>query len=182
MKKRLLLLSVILVMLLSTLTPYAALADNGKSSRPQEFTGTGLLYVTYMPAPIIKGPIWRFQGEIVEGFLDQCDWGMLQQTFFYSEHDSVVNVKPDGTTHGVMTGTFSMSRPDGSGSIEGTFTGRIRGNMYTYIIMDEGSWISTSGTGVFENVSAWGKWSADLSFNGMTLAGPLTWEGRYQTK
>ena len=84
-----------------------------------------------------------------------------------------------GNVKGVMKGTFSISRPDGM--LEGTFVGKISGNLLTGNIFDEGTWIAVKNTGVFAKVKAGGKWSAHLQFNGVTLAGPLTWEGKYTT-
>ena len=193
MKKRLIFLSLALVLVLAVLMPSAALAGYGKSDkkggfgdRKSNFSGSGIIYVTYMPNPVIKGPIWRYQGEIVEGFLDQCDWDLLAGTVFWSEHNSIVRVDEQYNASGVMRGTFSLTRPDGSGSLSGTFTGRIRGNLYTGDIYDEGSWRSTGGTGSFEGVKAWGKWSAELHFGEvggqMTLVGPVSWSGSYMSK
>jgi hypothetical protein len=184
MKRRLLLISLTLVLVLTALTPATALAHQGKYVKTENFSGSGLIYVTYMPEPIIKGKVWRYQGEIVEGYLAQCEWDLLAGTAFYSEHDSVVRVSDDGSAQGVMKGTFSLTRPDG-GVLKGTFTGKIRGNLYTGDISDAGSWRSTGGTGVFEGVRASGKWSADLSFGPIpdtdiyTLVGPVTWQGKY---
>ncbi len=51
--------------------------------------------------------------------------------------------------------------------------------------MDQGQWESTGGTGVFANVKARGKWSADLHLGTIpnlgipTLIGSLTWDGKY---
>ena len=190
MKKRIILISLTLVMVLMVLAPTAALArhDYGDkrdhSCRGVEiFSGTGLIYVTYMPEPVIKGSTWRYQDEIVEGFLDQCDWDLLAGTVFWSEHDSKVRVDDQYNAHGIMRGTFSLTRPDGSGSLSGIFTGRIRGNLYTGDIYDTGTWRSTSGTGCFEGIKAWGEWSAELHFREvggqMTLVGPVSWSGKY---
>ena len=193
MKKRLIFISLTLVLVLMVLAPSAALAGHQKGHKNQnygdrksEFNGSGLIYVTYMPDPVVKGPIWRYQGEIVEGFLDQCDWDLLAGTVFWSEHDSTVRVDEQYNASGTMRGTFSLTRPDGSGSLSGTFTGRIRGNLYTGDIYDEGSWRSTGGTGCFEGVRAWGKWSAELHYGNiggqMTLVGPMNWSGKYTLK
>ena len=193
MKKRLIFISLTLVLILAVLAPSAALAGHhrgyqkcGFDDRKGNFSGSGLIYVTYMPDPVIKGPIWRYQGEIVEGFLDQCDWDLLAGTVFWSEHDSTVRVDEQYNASGTMRGTFSLTRPDGSGSLSGTFTGRIRGNLYTGDIYDEGSWRSTGGTGCFEGVRAWGKWSAELHYGDiggqMTLVGPMNWSGKYTLK
>ena len=90
-----------------------------------------------------------------------------------------------GNIKGVMKGTFSISRPDGM--LEGTFVGKISGNLLTGDIFDEGTWIAVKNTGVFANVKAGGKWSAELHFGTIpgtsifTLVGPLTWEGKYIT-
>lgn len=184
MKRRLLLVTLVLVLVLTALTPATALAYGGKRVTTESFSGSGLIYVTYMPDPIMKGNVWRYQGEIVEGFLAECDWDLLAGTAFYSEHDSVVRVGDDGSAKGVMRGTFSLTRPDGS-TLEGTFTGRITGNIYTGDISDTGSWKSTGGTGDFDGVRAWGTWSADLSYGPIpeteiyTLVGPVTWQGKY---
>ncbi len=185
MKKRLLLITLMLALILTALAPATALADKGQRVSNESFTGSGLIYVTYMPDPVIKGNFWRYQGEIAEGFLDQCSWDLLAPTVFYSEHDSWVRVNDDGNANGLMKGTFSLTRPDGTGSLEGTFTGRISGNLFTGDISDTGTWSSTRGTGVFENARAWGEWSADLSFGPIpgtdiyTLVGPVNWEGTY---
>ena len=188
MKKRILFLSLALVLILITLAPATAFADSVKGERGSNtasFTGSGIIYVTYMPDPVIKGKTWRYQGEIVEGFLDQCDWDLLAGTIFYSEHDSIVRVDDEGNARGLMKGTFSLTRPDGTGVLEGTFIGRINGNIFTGDIMDKGTWRSTKGTGVFKNVKALGKWSAELHLGTIpgtdiiTLIGPVTWEGKY---
>jgi hypothetical protein len=193
MKKRLILISLTLVLVITMLAPSAALAGNDKwprggdsGERKGDFSGSGLIYVTYMPDPVIKGPVWRYQGEIVEGFLDQCGWDLLAGTVFWSEHDSIVRVDEQYKASGTMRGNFSLTRPDGTGTLSGTFTGRIRGNLYTGDIYDEGSWSSTGGTGCFDGVRAWGKWSAELHFGEVggqaTLVGPVSWNGKYITK
>lgn len=185
MKRRLLLISLALVLVLTALTPATALAYQGKRVQSENFSGSGLIYVTYMPDPIIRGDIWRYNGEIVEGFLNECDWDLLAGTGFYSKHNSVVKVDEQYNASGVMKGTFSLTRPDGSGVLKGTFTGRISGNLGTGDIYDTGTWSSTGGTGVFKGVKASGKWSADLSIGPIpgtdiyTLIGPVTWQGKY---
>jgi hypothetical protein len=185
MKRRLLLISLALVMMVTALAPAAALANNDRRVQTGSFTGSGQIYVTYMPDPIIKDNTWSYQGEVVQGLLAQCDWALLAPTIFYSGHDSVVRVDDDGNARGLMRGTFSLTRPDGTGTLEGTFTGMIQGNLFTGDISDAGTWRSTRGTGVFEDAKAWGKWSADLSFGPIpgtdiyTLIGPVNWEGRY---
>lgn len=159
--------------------------NNGGNSGngAQDFTGAGLIYVTYMPDPVIQRDTRRYQGEIVEGFLEQCDWDLLAGTVFWSEHDSTVRVDNNYNASGRMTGTFTLTRPDGSGALTGTFSGRINGNLYTGDINDEGNWRATGGTGCFEDVRAWGKWSAELHFGEVggqvTLVGPMTWSGKY---
>jgi len=190
MKKRILFIGLVLVLLLMALMPGTALAKVDRNRLPaptmDRFTGSGLIYVTSMPAPIIKGSIWNYYGEIAEGFLAQSDWDLLAGTAFWSTHDSIVRVDRNGNANGFMKGTFTLSQPDGV--LSGTFYGRIRGNLYTYTIMDEGVWMGTGGTGVFQGVKAWGKWSADLSLGCIpgtsiyTLIGPITWEGKYMTR
>jgi hypothetical protein len=180
-----LLISLMLALILTALAPATALAAKGRRVSSESFTGSGLIYVTYMPDPIIKGKIWRYNGEVVEGLLQQCTWDLLAPTAFYSEHDSWVRVDDDGDAKGLMKGTFSLTRLDGTGVLEGTFTGRISGNLYTGDISDTGTWRGTRGTGVFENVIAWGNWSAELSFGPIpgtdiyTLVGPVSWGGKY---
>ncbi len=199
MKKRLLFISLVLALLLTALAPATALAKGWpeppgpKPAGPTSFNGDGLIYVTNMPDPIIKGKIWRYQGEIVEGFMLQCDdWNLLAGAAFWSEHDSVVRVDELGNVKGMMTGTFKIIRADGT--LEGRFNGKITGNNFfdpTVTIRDEGTWTSTKGTGEFEGVKAWGKWSADLEYGPpfpgappemYTLVGPLTWGGQYTSK
>jgi len=191
MKKRILFISLALVMMMTALIPGTALAsgNKGKPAEPviTSFTGSGIIYVTNMPDPTIKKDIWSYQGEIAEGFLQDSDWDLLAGTAFWSEHDSIVKVRGDGSAFGIMKGSFTLARPDGSGVLEGTFSGRISGNLYTGDISDTGTWKSTGGTGVFEDVRAWGAWSADLSFGPIpgtdiyTLIGPVTWEGKYSS-
>lgn len=185
MKRRMLCISLVLALFLTVLAPATALANNGRRVQTESFTGSGLIYVTYMPDPIIKGKVWRYQGEVVEGYLDQCDWDLLVGTAFWSEHDSTVRVSDDGSAKGIMKGNFTLTRLDGAGTLEGTFTGRIQGNLYTGDISDTGTWRSTRGTGVFENVKAGGKWSSELHLGVipgtdiLTLIGPVAWEGKY---
>jgi hypothetical protein len=188
MKKRLLIIGLVLALLVTMLIPTAALADHGKSTRGPavtDFSGSGLIYVTYMPDPIVMGNIWCYQGEIAEGFLDQCDWDLLAGTVFWSEHDSTVRVDDQGNARGNMRGSFTLARPDGTGVMEGTFTGKINGNLLTGDIYDVGTWRSAGGTGVFEGVNAWGDWSAELHYSLIpgtdiaTLIGPVAWNGKY---
>ena len=155
MKKRLLIIGLVLALLVTMLMPTAALADHGKNKRGPantDFSGSGLIFVTYMPDPIIKGNVWRYKGEIVEGFLDTCDWDLLAGTVFWSEHNSTVRVDDEGNAKGVMRGSFTLTRPDGTGVMKGTFTGRINGNLLTGDISDTGTWRSYGGTGVFRGV------------------------------
>jgi hypothetical protein len=190
MKRRILFISLVLVLVLTALMPAAALAKNDGRHRPspspvlEDFYGSGIIYVTYMPPPEIKGKMWRYTGEIAEGFLLQSDWDLLAGAGFWSGHDSFVLVQKDGSAKGIMKGEFALIRPDGSGVLEGVFEGKITGNLFTGFISDAGTWRSTGGSGVFADVKAWGKWSADLAFDaGMgTLVGPLTWEGKYLQK
>ena len=186
MKKRMLLVTLGVVVLLITVMPGAALANNDRCrwARPTDFSGTGQIYVTYMPDPVTHGNIWRYQGEIVQGILEQCDWDLLAGTVFWSDHSSTVRVDEQYNASGIMRGSFSLTRPDGSGALNGVFTGKIQGNLYTGDIYDQGTWRATGGSGVFEGVRAWGRWSAELHFGevgGMTtLVGPLSWSGQYQ--
>jgi hypothetical protein len=188
MIKRALFICLALVLMLTVLLPGAALAkDDQRKPGPAvtDFSGSGLIYVTNMPEPSVKGDIWRYQGEIVEGFLLDSDWDLLAYTAFWSEHDSIVNVGDDGSARGIMKGTFKLARPDGSGVLEGTFEGRISGNLFTGNIADTGTWKSTGASGVFKDVKAWGSWSTSLSIGPIpgtdiyTLIGPVTWEGKY---
>ena len=141
-----------------------------------------------MPPVEIKPGVLRFKGEIVQGFLASPDWDLLMEgASFYSEHNSTVRVAGDGTTKGVMTGTFSITRPDGS-QLAGTFLGKITGNLFSGNITDEGYWMATKNTGVFKDIKAWGTWRAVLALGTVlvpgvgeitTLNGPLTWNGKY---
>jgi hypothetical protein len=183
MKRRMLFLSLVLAVVMVMILPAAAFArgnDAKAKSGVTEFAGGGVLYVTPMPAPVIKGNIWRFNDEIAEGALLQSSWDLLAGAGFWSSHDSVVYVADDGACWGMMWGTFKLLRPDGV--LEGFFEGKIRGNLYAGLISDSGSWHATGGSGVFAKVRAFGKWSADLAHNGVTLAGPLTWSGKYLAK
>ena len=136
MKKRITLVSLAVVLLLMMVMPGAALARHHRWAKPTDFSGGGLIYVTYMPEPVIKGDIWHYQGEIVEGFLEQCDWDLLAGTVFWSDHSSVVRVDDQYNACGFMRGSFSLIRPDGSGTLSGVFSGRIQGNLYTGDIYD----------------------------------------------
>lgn len=188
MKKRILLISLALVLILMLAIPTTALANNDKckpGSTNTDFSGSGLIYIYYMPEPAIEGNIWRYQGEIVEGYLLESDWDALAGTAFWSDHDSTVRVADDGGVRGVMKGDFTMTRFDGTGVLKGTFEGKISGNLFTGDIYDTGTWKSTGGTGVFKSVKAWGKWSAELHAGLIpgteftSLVGPVIWEGKY---
>ena len=186
MKKRMLLISLALVLIVTTLMPLPVLAKPDKvPASPTSFNGAGLIFVTYMPDPVTQGHIWRYEDEVVEGFFSQCDWDLLAGAAFYSVHDSIVNVDDAGNADGIMKGTFTLTTADGI--LEGTFAGKISGNLFTGDIEDKGIiWRSTGGTGVFADVSAWGKWSAELHLGTIpgtgipTLVGPIAWGGKYK--
>jgi hypothetical protein len=190
MKRRILFISLALILLMTMVMPATALAKSHSKYKPspspvlEDFSGAGLIYVTYMPQPSIRGKMWRYSGEIAEGFLQYSDWDLLAGTVFWSDHDSFVIVQNDGSARGIMKGNFTLTRPDGSGTMEGFFDGIISGNLYTGFISDVGMWFSTGGSGVFSGVKAWGRWSADLSYDpGIgTLIGPLDWQGKYLQK
>jgi hypothetical protein len=187
MKKRLLLISLMLVLALTLAMPAAAYArDNTlKPGAPTAFTGNGEIYITYMPEPIENGNIWSYQDEIVEGYLLNSDWEAMAGTAFWSSHDSVVKVSDDGSVWGYMWGKFRMTRFDGEGELTGTFLGKISGNLFYGDIYDSGTWTSDGGSGVFKNVRALGDWSAKLHPGNIpgtpyqSLVGPLVWEGKY---
>ncbi len=191
MKRRILFISLALVLLLTMVMPATAMAKSSMykykpSPSPvlEDFSGAGFIYVSYMPQPSIRGKIWRYYGEIAEGFLQYSDWDLLAGTAFWSDHDSFVIVQNDGSARGFMRGEFTLTRPDGSGVMEGVFYGKISGNLFTGFISDVGTWFSRGGSGVFSGVKAWGRWSADLSYDpGIgTLIGPLDWQGKYLQK
>jgi hypothetical protein len=186
MKKRILVFSLALVLLLTLAFPATALAKVDKSKPVNtSFTGSGFIYIKYMPEPAIRGNVWRYYGEIVEGQMLQSSWDALSGAYFWSDHDSVVKVGKDGSARGTMWGSFSMTRPDGSGVLRGAFEGKISGNLYTGDIYDTGTWISMGGTGAFEGIIAGGKWSAELHVglipgtDYISLVGPIDWEGKY---
>ena len=190
MKMRVLFMSLALALVLTALMPAPVSAESHKlPAKSTPFTGSGLIYVTYMPDEIIKGNNWHYQGEVVEGFLSSCDWDLLVGASFYSVHDSKVKVDEEGNIKGKMEGTFILTRPNGS-TLEGKFSGKITGNNYfdpTVTIVDEGKWKSTKGTGDFEGVKAKGTWSAHLYYGPIpgtpiwTLVGPLTWDGKWDS-
>lgn len=188
MKKRLLFISLALVVVLLTMGSTTVLAKPEKSAAVTPFTGEGVIYVTYMPdPPIQQGRTLRFEGEVVEGVLPDCDWPELQGATFYSVHDSIVKVDKAGKANGTMHGTFTLTATDST--LYGTFHARISGtiseDVWDWYVVDEGVWKSTNGTGVFEGVKAWGSLFAELEFGPIpdppfyTLVGPLTWEGKY---
>lgn len=186
MKKRILVFSLALVLLLTLAFPATALAKVDKYKPVNtSFAGSGLIYIKYMPEPAVHGKIWRYYGEIVEGFILESNWEALAGTAFWSDHDSVVRVGDDGSVRGMMWGSFTMTRPDGSGVLRGAFEGKISGNLLTGDIYDTGTWISFGGTGVFAGVKAWGRWSAELHAGLIpgteytSLVGPVVWEGKY---
>jgi hypothetical protein len=187
MKKGVLLASLALVLVLTLTLPVAALAWDMPKPGPAvtDFTGSGTLFVTYFPDPVMNGKIWRYNNEVVEGYIESSTWDALQYAYFSSTHDSVVRVADNYDIQGTMWGTFTMTNPDGVSVLRGIFQGRITGNIYSGEIHDIGTWTGISGTGVFAGVKAWGQWSADL-LPGLipgtdipSLVGQMNWEGKY---
>jgi hypothetical protein len=181
-KMKLKLFSVALVLLLVsiTLSPSAVLAKTKKAS----FTGGGALIVTQVLSTIKYGDTIRFEGEVAESPSISSDWLLIYGTSFYSVHHSEVKVDKKGNVKGNMEGIFQIKAQDGS-ILEGTFTGKITGSFdptMTFFdkISDEGEWKSTNGTGVFEGAEAEGTWSANLVPYLNTLAGPFSWDGKYE--
>ena len=67
-KKRILIISLTLVLILTLLMPSAALAKHDRCkprSAATAFSGSGLIYVAGYEDLIIEGDIWRYYGEVV---------------------------------------------------------------------------------------------------------------------
>lgn len=199
MKKRVFIIGLLLAVCLTLLVPTAAFAGTGdnrsnhsfNNARPVSFSGGGAIVVSGYESADVQGNSVRFTGEIVESFYQAIasDWEELDGTVFWSDHDSIVWLLPNGTVRGMMWGTFTMTDPGDGSALAGNFSGYINGTyafygdmLYFPTIEDQGWWYSTGGTGDFDGVRASGSWGAALAFNWdyQTLVGALDWSGSYQ--
>jgi hypothetical protein len=93
MKRKLISVAAIAILVILSLTPVQVSAA---TKTPTNFTASGFIAVTSMPAPTINGHLWQYKGEVVAGSITQSDWVLLNQAAFSSVHDSWVMVYPPG--------------------------------------------------------------------------------------
>lgn len=171
------LLVMVSALVTALLIPASALAAKPAST---PFTATGLIWIADMGGQKLNGPMGIAKGEEVDFLIGDCDeWDALNGAYAVTYHNGTIRYLPDGTFQGRLSGKFTMMARDGTGTLQGNMVGEVSGtwnpsdpeNPVGTTISDQGTWQSTTGTGVFAKVKARGTWEAKLDWGLPPLPG-----------
>jgi hypothetical protein len=192
MKKRLLLISLALSLLLTVLLPGVTTArpgDWGFRCPSQSFHAEASVWVTDPGTSAQYGLTIITRGEKAEGiFYAAPGWESMVGATLNVTHNSVIRLNP-GT--GMFTGwawaAIMVAFPDNGGRLYGTYSADLTGHfdiigdqIIIYDVVDDGVfWVS--GRDGHSTVSANGSWLGNLEFNGTTLAGTAVVDGQYRS-
>ncbi len=172
------------VSLVTLFLPAVVQADPGST----DFSGGGEAYLNPPTFEKVAGFADIAKGEVVTVNLDEdTDLGPLSKATIYSIHHGATIFQPDGTLQGQINGQFTLTSADGtstltgimSGTVTATLTTDAAGNTVLATISDVGTWLSTQGTGAFDNTKLSGTWTvyvsdAETGQGSVTVAGNLT--------
>jgi hypothetical protein len=202
MNKRLLSISVALILALITLMPSPALAKPERVVKPAQFAAVAEVMVTNPGTSIPQGSKIITRGEIIEGVFNSVQgWPALNGASLHVRHNSVITLAPLGANGiGKYQGNASalvVVSPVGGGRLTGIYTATIQGE-YTFTqdgqlviqwVLDTGTF-KAAGRILGEDgrtfVTAQGEWAATLLLTqvptppGYTLAGQAHLDGQYR--
>ena len=204
MKKRLLLISLALVLVLTMLAPTPVLAKGGKwdskweKTKPIPFVSTAEVMVVDPGKSIQRGLKITTRGERIEGVFTAVEgWPELAGASLKVWHNSVITLSPDSETEGTFSGKARalIVVSLGNGRLFGRYTANLEGE---YHLTEEGELAidEVLDTGTFRVigrilkdgrtfVQANGDWNAYLQLTpipidpGYTLAGVAQINGEY---
>ena len=191
MKKRLLLASLALSLLLVMLVPGAAVAKpENTASRclHQDFHAEASVWVTDPGTSTQYGLTIVTRGERAEGvFVVANGWESMVGATLKVRHKSVIRLDPaTGTFSGRAWASIRVSFPDGGGRLSGIYTANLSGNFALYgeqlVILDvtDVGRFRVVGRDSGRFVMAGGDWLGELAFNGITLVGTAVVDGQYR--
>ncbi|MBI4300543.1 MAG: hypothetical protein HY677_05350 [Chloroflexi bacterium] len=154
-----------------------AFAATVTASGPKKFQASAPVAVTSPGTVRQIGPTFFTEGERIDGVIQSSDWDDIEDAAFSVVHNSVVTIDPATLriVAGSASGTFTLTRPDGKGTLHGSYQATISGVLTCLIsplpcaVDDAGVWQAAGGTGEFEGVRAQGNWQGHL--DGASLAG-----------
>ena len=192
MKKRLLLVSLALSLLMTVLVPGVAAArsrDGGLRCTPQSFHAEASVWVTDPGTSTQYGLTIMTHGEKADGiFYAAPGWESLVGATLNVRHNSVITLDPNtGTFTGRAWAAIRVRFPDGGGRLYGRYTADLSGSfgiigdqLVIWNVIDDGAfWVG--GRDGRSWITASGDWLGDLVFNGTTLAGTAVIDGQYRS-
>jgi hypothetical protein len=187
-----------LLVLASALAVALLLPASAMAAKPTAtgFTATGLIWIADMGDQKTGGPMGIAKGEEVDILIiDGGGWDALDGAYAGTYHNGTIRYllpaggETFGTFQGRLSGKFTMAaydyttpEPAPIGTLKGNMIGDVSGtwnvsgpgNPEGTTISDQGTWQSTTGTGVFAKVKARGTWQANLSWGEPPLPGWLS--------
>jgi len=192
MKKRLLLVSLALSLLLVALVPGTAVAkrrDETPRCPPQNFHAEANVWVTDPGTSTQYGWTIVTRGERAEGVFSVADgWESMVGATLNVHHNSVITLDPNtGTFSGRAWAIITVTFPGNGGRLYGSYTADLSGHFAIYgeqlvilDVTDDGVFRVAGRTGR-SFVTASGDWLGNLVFNGTTLVGTAAIDGQYRT-
>ncbi len=148
MKKKLLIVSLVVALVLTCVAPSPVMAASGKWAKsshgyhwpqPEDFSAAAHLTVVDPGQSVQYGPYIFTRGEKVQGYFTYTDWDALTNAVIEVTHASIIKLNPDSPVHGTYFGyaRASIKIALQSGSIlTGTYQATIQGE---YSIIDLGA-------------------------------------------
>jgi hypothetical protein len=192
MRKRLLLVSLALSLLLVMLVPGTAVARykaEPLNCPPQSFHAEASVWVTDPGTSTQYGLTIVTRGERAEGvFMVANGWESMVGATLDVRHNSVIRLDPvTGTFAGKAWAIITVNFAGNSGKLYGTYAADLSGHFAIYgeqlvilDVTDDGAfWVA--GRDGRSLVTASGDWLGCLEFDGITLVGSAIVDGQYQT-
>jgi hypothetical protein len=147
MKRKLLFISMVLTLVLTTLAPAPVLAKDEKGFTPPEaFAAKATVWVTDPGHSTAVGPKIITRGEIIEGVFTQAEnFLSIEGALLSVKHNSVITLSPDGTFAGEAKALVTVS-PLSGGRIFGRYHAALQGEYHFVggqLVID---WVTDTGT------------------------------------
>ena len=192
MRKKLLIFSLVLSLLVVLFAPGTAVARSERGMpkyQPQAFHAEAGVWVTDPGTSTQYGLTIMTWGEKAEGvFAVSNGWESMVGATLKVHHNSAIRLDPaNGTFAGRAWATITVTFPGDSQRLYGTYSASLSGNFMMHgeqlvilSVIDDGEFrvAGRDGRGL---VMASGDWLGNLTFNGATLEGTAIVDGQYYT-